>query len=105
MSVSVRLRPCPCLYVRIRESAFVCVHIIKRPDASGCIDNDASGRVFRSRTFDMHYMYISYKCAMYLQVEEKCLTCGMTKPVEDLPQHMWLCVQGRAPWFRDTVIL
>ena len=60
MSVSMRLRSRPCLYVRVRvrESAFVCVHIIKRPDASGCIDNDASGRVFHSRTFEMHYMYV-----------------------------------------------
>ena len=63
---SVRLRPHPCVYVRVRASTFasVClrprpcvrVHIIKLPDASGRIDNDASGRVFRSRTFEMHYM-------------------------------------------------
>ena len=55
MSASVRLRSRPCLYVRVRESAFVRVHIIKRPEASGRIDNDASGCVFRSRTFVMHY--------------------------------------------------
>ena len=55
-SVSMRLRSCPCLYVRVRESVFVRVHIIKLPDASGCIDNDASGPVFHSRTFEMHYM-------------------------------------------------
>ena len=52
---SVRLHSCPCLYVRVRESAFVRVHIIKRPDESGCIDNDASGRVFRSKTFEMYF--------------------------------------------------
>ena len=55
MSASVRLCSRPCLYVRVRESAFVRVHIIKRPEASGRIDNDASGCVFRSRTFVMHY--------------------------------------------------
>ena len=63
--VHVRLRPCPyvCIralasaFVHVRASAFVCVHIIKSPDASACIISDASGRVFRSRTFKMHYRY------------------------------------------------
>ena len=57
---SVPLRPRPCLYVRVREFTFVRVHIIKRPDASGRIDNDASGRIFRSRTFEMHYIHVYF---------------------------------------------
>ena len=44
--------------IRVRASAFVCVHIIKSPDASAHIINGASGRVFRSRTFEMHYMFL-----------------------------------------------
>ena len=64
--VHVRLRPCPYVCVRalasafvcVRASAFVCVHIIKSPDVSARIISDASGCVFRSRTFEMHYTYI-----------------------------------------------
>ena len=62
--VHVRLCPCLCVcvralasaFVRVRASAFVCVHMIKSPDASARIISDASGRVFRSRTFEMHYI-------------------------------------------------
>ena len=71
--VSVRLRPRPCIYVRVRESAFVRVHIIKRPDASGCIDNDASGRVVRSRTFEMHYICIYMKHMYFFTCTCKCI--------------------------------
>ena len=67
--VHVRLRPCPYIcvrtlasaFVRVRASAFVCVHIIKSPDASARIISDASGRVFRSRTFEVYY--ISLLCS------------------------------------------
>ena len=63
--VHVRLHPCPyvCVralasaFVRVRASTFVCVHIIKSPDASARIISDASGRVFRSRTFEVYYKY------------------------------------------------
>ena len=62
--VHVRLRPCPYVCVRALASAFVrvcafvfvCVHIIKSPDASKRIISDASGRVFHSRTFEVYYM-------------------------------------------------
>ena len=64
--VDVRLRPCPyvCVralasaFVRVCASVFVCVHIIKSPDASARIISDASGRVFRSRTFEVYYIII-----------------------------------------------
>ena len=60
----VRLRPYPyvCVralasaFVRVRASAFVCVHIIKSPDASARIISDASGRVFHSGTFEVYYI-------------------------------------------------
>ena len=61
--VHVRLRSCPYVCVRalasafvhVRASVFVCIHIIKSPDASARIISDASGRVFRSRTFEVYY--------------------------------------------------
>ena len=67
--VHVRLRTCPyvCVralasaFVRVRASAFVCVHIIKSADASACIISDASGRVFRSRTFEVYYTTLEQK--------------------------------------------
>ena len=46
------------VFVRVRAPAFVCIHIIKSPDASACIISDASGCVFRSRTFKTHYTSI-----------------------------------------------
>ena len=72
----VRLRPCPyvCIRalasasVRVCASAFVCVHIIRSPDASARIISDASGCVFRSRTFEMHYKlpdFISHMPMLY----------------------------------------
>ena len=74
-SVPIRLRPCPyvCVralasaFVRVRASAFVCVHIIKSPDASARIISNASGRVFRSRTFEVYYKSI---------MGEKTVICG-----------------------------
>ena len=42
--------------MRVHASAFVCVHIIKSPDASARIISDASGHVFHSRTFEVYYM-------------------------------------------------
>ena len=54
-SGSVRPRTSMPIGVCVHESAFVCIHIIKSPDASACIISDASGRVFHSRTFETHY--------------------------------------------------
>ena len=64
-SVHVRLRPCMLVcvracaraFVRVRALAYVRVHIIKRPDASGRMKSFASGRVFRSTTFEMYYRF------------------------------------------------
>ena len=66
-SASVFIRPRTCMYdcvcahmcasVRVRVSALVCIHIIKSLDTSAHIKIDASGRVFHSRTFEMHYIY------------------------------------------------
>ena len=41
-----------------------CIHIIKSPDASARIISDTSGRVFRSRTFEVYYMY-NYMCVIW----------------------------------------
>ena len=57
-SVPVCVRSCVCACVR--TSAIVRVHIIKRPDASGRMKSFASGRVFRSRTFEMYYTWCIY---------------------------------------------
>ena len=64
-SASVPIRVHSCMYVcvralasafvRVHAFAFVCVHIIKSPDASSRIISDASGCVFRSRTFEVYY--------------------------------------------------
>ena len=47
-SVPICLRSCVCVR---------CVHLIKSPDASARIISNASGRVFRSRTFEVYYRY------------------------------------------------
>ena len=68
--VHVRLRPCPydCIralasaFVRVHASAFVCVHIIKSPDASARIISNASGRVFRSKDL-RDALYVVHFCA------------------------------------------
>ena len=60
-SVHARLRPCLCACVRM--SAIVRVHIIKHPDVSGRMKSFASGRVFRSRTFEMYY---TCTCTRYM---------------------------------------
>ena len=60
------IRPRPSSYTLVRactsasahSCVFVCIHIIKSPDASACIISDASGCVFRSRTFKTHYTSI-----------------------------------------------
>ena len=54
MSPSV---PDTCVFVRVHASAFVYIRVIKSPDASARIISDASGRIFRSRTFETHYMF------------------------------------------------
>ena len=59
-SVPICLRLCPC--VCIRACVCVCVHIIKSPDASARIISDASGRVFRSKTFEVYYIQYIHVC-------------------------------------------
>ena len=54
MSASV---PDTCVFVRVHASVFVYIRVIKSPDAAARIISDASGRVFRSRTFETHYMF------------------------------------------------
>ena len=73
-SVPIRVRSCMYVCVRalasafvhVRASAFVCVHIIKSPDASARIISDASGRVFRSRTFEVYYICPAERLAVTL---------------------------------------
>ena len=70
-----RLRPCmlvcvrACAFVRVRVCTYVCVHIIKRPDASGRMKSFASGRVFRSRTFEMYYSTAQIQRITHLRFE------------------------------------
>ena len=83
-SASVHLRSRQCVYVHVRASAFIRVHIIKLPDASG--------RVFLSRTFEMHYiyMYVFYYHALVAQwyIEHLQLSAGGSG-FESLPWQLF----------------
>ena len=94
-SVPIRVRSCMYVCVRAHTSAFVplrlrscvcvCVHIIKSPDASARIISDASGRVFRSRTFEVYYTctctYFLTVCKRYIRrIRDRCTIIDNHQP-------------------------
>ena len=88
-SVHARLHPCLCACVCacVRTSAIVRVHIIKRPDASGRMKSFASGRVFRSRTFEMYYILSLLQLLIwisYLEILPEAICCLQTYTVNDV---------------------